>query len=144
MNHVIGGWRADWILSYVSGYPLGWPNLLNYCGKWHADVQDENHWFNNTASCYADLPSNTQRSLPDRFPGTIREPQKAQLNAALSKDFQITERFRLNCRGEGFNITNTPIRANPNTTRTSADFGKLGFSQKNFPRFFQLAAKLYF
>jgi len=24
------------------------------------------------------------------------------------------------------------------------DFGKLGFSQKNFPRFFQLAAKLYF
>jgi hypothetical protein len=66
------------------------------------------------------------------------------LNAAVTKDFNLTERFRLNLRGEGFNVTNTPIRTDPNTTRTSADFGKLGFSQKNFPRFFQLAAKFYF
>ncbi len=144
VNHVIGGWRADWILSYVSGYPLGWPNLINYCGEWHAQVQDENHWFNNDPKCYADQPSNTLRTLPDRFPGTIREHQRPQLNAAMAKDFQITERWRLNFRAEGFNVTNTPIRTNPNTTRTSADFGKLGFSQKNFPRFFQLAAKLYF
>ena len=81
--------------------------------------------------------------MPDRF-ASIREPQKPQLNAALTKDFNITEKIRLNLRGEGFNITNTPIRSNPNTTRTSADFGKLAGSQKNFPRFFQLAAKLYF
>lgn len=143
-NHVIGGWRADWILSYVSGYPLGWPNLINYCGEWHAKTQDENHWFNNDPTCYAQQPNNTLRTLPDRFPGTIREHQMPQLNAAMSKDFQIGERFRLNFRGEGFNITNTPIRTNPSTTLTSADFGKLGFSQRNFPRFFQLAAKLFF
>jgi hypothetical protein len=143
-NHVIGGWRADWILTYVSGYPLGWPNYLNYCGKWHADKQTEDSWFHNVPTCYADNPSNTLRSLPDRFPGTIREHQAPQLNAAMTKDFYIGERFRLNLRGEGFNITNTPIRTNPNTSRTSADFGKLGFSQKNFPRFFQLAAKFYF
>ena len=41
VNHVIGGWRADWILSYVSGYPLGWPNLINYCGEWHAEAGRE-------------------------------------------------------------------------------------------------------
>jgi hypothetical protein len=143
-NHVIGNWRADWILSYVSGYPLGWPNLINYCGEWHAKTQDENHWFNNDPTCYAQQPNNSLRTLPDRFPGTIREHQMPQLNAAMSKDFQIGERFRLNFRGEGFNITNTPIRTNPSTTLTSADFGKLGFSQRNFPRFFQLAAKLFF
>jgi hypothetical protein len=143
VNHAIGGWRADWILNYVSGYPVGMPNLLNYCGNWHAEKQDENHWFNNDPKCYADAPGNTLRFTPDRF-SQIRQQQKPQLNAALTKDFNLTERFRLNLRGEGFNITNTPIRADPNTTRTSADFGKLGFSQKNFPRFFQLAAKFYF
>jgi hypothetical protein len=143
LQHVIGNWRADWILNYVSGYPIGIPNLLNYCGTWHAKVQNENSWFNNDPACYADQPSNTLRYLPDRF-SSIREHQAPQINAALTKDFQITERVRLNLRGEGFNITNTPIRTNPNTTRTSADFGKLGFSQKNFPRFFQLAGKIYF
>ena len=142
-QHLLGNWRADWILNYVSGYPIGIPNLLNYCGTWHAAVQDENSWFNNDPKCFADQPSNTLRTLPDRF-SSIREPQAPQLNAALTKDFNITEKIRLNLRGEGFNISNTPIRSNPNTTRTSADFGKLAGSQKNFPRFFQLAAKLYF
>ncbi len=144
VNRVIGGWKADWIFSYVSGYPLGWPNLINKCGDWHAQVQDENSWFNNDRSCYSQQPSNTLRTLPDRFPGTIREHQAPQLNAAVSKDFQITERFRLNLKGEGFNVSNTPIRTNPNTDINSSDFGKLGFSQRNFPRFFQLAAKFYF
>lgn len=144
LDRIIGGWRADWILTYVSGYPLGWPNLQNFCGQWHAKVQNENSWFNNDKSCYAQQPSNTLRTLPDRFPGTIREHQAPQLNAAVSKDIRFGERFRLNLKGEGFNITNTPIRTNPNTDLNSADFGKLGFSQKNFPRFFQLAAKFYF
>jgi hypothetical protein len=143
VQHIVGNWRADWILNYVSGYPIGIPNLINYCGDWHAKEQNENSWFNNTPSCYAQQPSNTLRSLPDRF-SSIREHQAPQINAAVTKDFQLTERVRLNLRGEGFNITNTPIRTNPNTTLTSADFGKLGFSQKNFPRFFQLAGKIYF
>jgi hypothetical protein len=144
VSHVIGGWKADWILTYVSGYPLGWPNLINYCGEWHAKNKSEYSWFNNDKTCYAQQPSNTLRTLPDRFPGTIREHQAPQLNAALSKDIRFTERFRLNLKGEGFNVTNTPIRTNPNTDFNSSDFGKLGFSQKNFPRFFQLAAKFYY
>ncbi len=143
LDRVIGGWRVDWIVNYVSGYPLGWPNLINKCGEWHAKVQDENAWFNNDRSCYSQLPSNTLRFHPDRFPD-IREHQAPQINAAVSKDFQISERFRVNLKGGGFNITNTPIRTNPNTDINSGDFGKLGFSQKNFPRFFQLAAKFYF
>jgi hypothetical protein len=143
VNHVIGGWRADWILTYVSGYPVSYPNLINYCGEWHAKVQDENHWFNNDPTCYAQQPSNTLRYLPDRF-YDIRQHQAPQLNAALSKEFQVTERYKVSVKGEGFNVTNTPIRADPNTSLTSSDFGKLGFSQKNFPRFFQLSAKFYF
>src|SRR5262249_39950715 len=52
-NKLFGDWRMDWILVYVSGYPTAWPNYINYCGKWTAANQDENHWFNNDKSCYA-------------------------------------------------------------------------------------------
>jgi hypothetical protein len=143
VNNVVGGWKADWIFTYVSGYPLGMPNLINKCGDWHAKEQNESSWFNNDKSCYSQLPSNTLRTLPDRF-SQIRQHQLPQLNAAMSKDFQVTERFRVNLKGESFNVTNSPIRTDPNTDINSADFGKLGFSQKNFPRFFQVAAKFYF
>jgi hypothetical protein len=144
VNTIAGNWRLDWILSYVSGYPVAWPNLINYCGYWEAPVKDENHWFNNDKACYAQQPSNSMRALPDRFPGNIRQHQAPQLNMALAKDFRFGERWRLNFRGEGFNVSNTPIRSGPSTSYTSSDFGMLGPSQRNFPRFFQLAGKLYF
>jgi len=143
-DKIASNWRADWILTYVSGVPVGWPDLINYCGYWAAKNQDENHWFNNDKSCYVQQPSNHLRDLPDRFPGTIRQPTVPQLNAAIEKTINFSERYRASVRFEGFNVSNTPMRATPSTTLTSTDFGVLGKSQRNFPRFFQLAAKFYF
>jgi len=143
-DKIASNWRADWILTYVSGVPVGWPDLINYCGDWAAKTQDENHWFNNDKSCYVQQPSNHLRDLPDRFPGTIRQPTVPQLNAAIEKTINLSERYRATVRFEGFNVSNTPMRATPSTTLTSTDFGVLGKSQRNFPRFFQLAAKFYF
>ena len=104
----------------------------------------KNHWFNNDKSCYTQRATNTLRTLPDRFAADIRDPQKPQLNAAVEKMINITERFKLQIRGEMFNVTNTAIRPGPNTSFTSQDFGILPKSQLNFPRFAQLAAKLFF
>jgi len=142
-NTIAGNWRFDWILTYVSGYPVGWPNLQNKCDTWKATTQDENHWFNNDKTCYANFPSFFVRTIPDRFPD-IRNPAKPQLNVALEKTFPLNERFRLQFRGEAFNVTNTPIRPGPDTGFTSPTFGQLPKSQNNFPRVIQLAAKLYF
>src|SRR6202035_4328652 len=57
-------------------------------------------------------------------------PALFALNASLFKHFKITERFDLELRGEGFQITNTPQFGNPtnsgSTTQasiTSATFG---------------------
>ena len=141
---VLGNWRADWILTYVSGYPTGWPDLINYCGTWTAKTQDENHYFNNDKTCYVQRPSNTLRVLPDRFPGTIRDPQKPILNAAVEKEIKFHERYKVTLRGEMFNVANSAIRPGPNTSFTSQDFGVLPKSQLNFPRFAQLAAKFFF
>jgi hypothetical protein len=148
---IIGDWRFDWIMTYSSGYPVGWPNLINTCGTWVAGTQDENHWFNNDRSCYAPDPffkSFTPRTLPDRFPN-IRNPAKPQLNVALEKTIRFSERYRFQFRAEAFNATNTPIRPGPDTgfcdaSQPSCNFGKLPKRQQNFPRVMQLAGKIYF
>jgi hypothetical protein len=46
----------------ISGFPVGLPNLINYCGKWDAGcAQNEFHWFNHNASRYAQFPATPGR-----------------------------------------------------------------------------------
>ncbi|MBO0722651.1 MAG: TonB-dependent receptor, partial [Blastocatellia bacterium] len=140
---LLHNWSLDWILSSVSGYPVGWPNLINNCGTWQATEQTENHWFNNDKSCYQKYPGFTLRTLPDRF-ANIREPQKPQLNLALSRTFSFKEKYKFLLRWETFNVTNTAIRPGPDTNIDNGTFGQLPKSQNNFPRVMQIAAKFYF
>jgi Carboxypeptidase regulatory-like domain/TonB-dependent Receptor Plug Domain len=140
---ILNNWSFDWILSYVNGNPVGWPNIRNSCGTWKATEQTEDHWFNNDKSCYRPFTSYNVRTIPDRFPD-IREPQKPQLNIALSKTFPFKEKYKFLLRWETFNVTNTPIRPGPNTDFNSAIFGQLPKEQRNFPRVMQVAAKFYF
>ena len=142
---LINNWRWDLIMSYESGNPTGWPNLINTCGDWHAKAQSENSWFNNDKSCYQQLANgNVLRTNPDRFVD-IRDPSVGpSVNTALEKDFHIGERYKVQIRGESFNLFNHPQRPGPDTSLTSATFGQLPKSQLNFPRLVQLAAKFYF
>jgi hypothetical protein len=139
----LGNWRFTPIFTYVSGYPVNWPNRINTCGTWKATKQDEDHWFNNDKTCLQQFPTNSLRTIPDRFPN-IRQHQAPQLNAALEKTFSLSERYRLQFRVEAFNATNTPIRGGVDTDPNNQTFGRLPKSQNNFPRFFQLAGKFYF
>ncbi len=158
-DKVVGGWRADWILSYISGNALGLPGYINFCGDYthYKDPvtgqytgQTPQHWFNNNPACYANFPVNSINSaLPQRFSGNVEYPAKPQLNMAIEKITQFNERYKLQMRAEAFNLTNTPILGSASgpsisTTFNSATFGLLPQSQSNFPRFFQLAAKLFF
>jgi len=148
-NKVVGGfvnnWRFSPILTYETGNPTGWPNLINSCGDWHAANQNENAWFNNDKTCYKQLGNgNVLRTIPDRF-GDIRDPSVGPfINAALEKTFNMGERYKIQFRGESFNLFNHPQRPGPDTSFTSNTFGQLPKSQLNFPRLIQLAAKFYF
>src|SRR5207302_2321864 len=138
------GWRLDYILSYISGFPVSLPNLINSCGKWeNGDAQNQYHWFNNNPSCYAQFPANAGgfSYLPPRFSGNVNNPAKPQLNLAIEKNTNIGERYTLKFRAESFNLTNTPIRPGPSTTFPGTTFGVLPASQQNFPRLVQLALK---
>lgn len=155
VEKLIGGWRTDWIFTYISGNAVGLPNAVNYCGDYvnytdratgQRTGQTFDHWFNNDPQCYTNFPSNSiNTNLPPRFSGHVNNPAKPQLNVSVEKNINFQERYKLNLRGEAFNLTNTPIRPGPgSTTFTSATFGIIPNSQNNFPRVVQLAVKLYF
>ena len=63
-DKILSGWRADYIFTYISGFPVGLPGAVNFCGTWNAQSstgqtqgQNEFHWFNNNPSCYASFPA---------------------------------------------------------------------------------------
>lgn len=142
---LVNDWRYTWIFTYYSGYPTGWPDLVNNCPSWHYTGTDNPflHWFNNDKSCYKTRAANTPRVVPDRFPD-IQNPTSPQVNMAIEKTFGITERFKTQIRGEVFNLANTPLYAGPDTNFSSPRFGLIPAGQQNFPRFIQFAAKVIF
>jgi hypothetical protein len=149
----LSGWRADYIFTYISGFPVGLPSAVNFCGTYNAQPstgqtqgQNEFHWFNNNASCYAAFPANAINTyLSPRFSGNVNNPAAPQLNVAIEKNTTFGEHYKLQFRAESFNISNTAIRPGPGSTSyTSPVFGILPENQNNFPRLVQLAMKLYF
>jgi hypothetical protein len=81
----------------------------------------------------------------------VRGPAFWQADAALSRDFRITERFTAVLRIEGFNIFNRAQYGNPNGNFSSASFGQItttvnGTSPtgSGTPREFQVAMRLRF
>ncbi len=73
----------------------------------------------------------------------LRTDSLKQVNFGLSRSFFITERFRLQFRGEFFNALNHPTFGTPGTTITSSSGGQIS-STVNSARVVQMALKLYF
>lgn len=142
-SKLASGWTFDWIATYYSGNPTGKPGANFTCSQWKVSNQTYDQWFNNDHSCWQANPSYTLRTYDDRF-SNIVNPAAPQINIALAKTINLTERFKLNLRGESFNLTNTPIPYGPNTDWWSDRLGKIGQAQQNFPRLVQVAAKFIF
>jgi hypothetical protein len=151
-DKILSGWRADYIFTYISGFPTGLGSQVNFCGTYNAQPstgqphgQDQFHWFNNNPSCYASFPANsTATYLSPRYTN-VNNPAAPQLNFAIEKNTTFGERYKLQFRAESFNLTNTAIRPGVGSTSyTSPVFGILPENQNNFPRLVQLAMKLYF
>jgi hypothetical protein len=66
------------------------------------------------------------------------------VNVAAAKTFPVTERWKLNLRGEAFNLLNHPLYGAPDTTYSDARFGMLPVGQQNFPRLIQVSGKILF
>ena len=91
---------------------------------------------------YADF-GNFIRRYPTRWTN-VRASRVNELNLGLFKNFRFRERLNAQFRGEFYNLFNHPRFPGPDTSPSSADFGRVGAYQNNQGRIVQLALKLSF
>jgi len=73
---------------------------------------------------------------------SIVVPGSFNFDVALSREFKMRERYRLQVRGDFFNILNHPNWGTPGLSITSGTFGQItSFSS---PRIIQMSMKFFF
>ena len=178
IGKVLGGWQLSGVATYQTG--LGFtPTVAGYdptglgllpppltvarprvlCDPNENAPNTPQQWFN--TSCFAVTPiSNTDPNYPivnmvgDASRGLIFGPSTKRVDFTMSKNLRFNERFRLQLRGEAFNIFNWTNPRGLSTVVWSATnqpapagSGASTFGQVTTyrdPRVLQFGAKLYF
>ncbi|MBL8212051.1 MAG: TonB-dependent receptor [Bryobacterales bacterium] len=155
MDLLIGSWQLNGITTFASGTPLQM-TASNSAGIFNMVTRPNN----NGQSAKVDGPVHQRLSRyfnpavfsqPAPFTFGNLSPRVADLrndgirhfDLSLFKDFNLTERLRLQLRGEALNAFNTPRFGGPNTSVTSSTVGVIT-GQANSPRQIQLGLKLLF
>ncbi len=134
-NLVLGGWAVNAIATIQSGMPvtvtqatnnnafagfsLQRPNIIANPSL-HGDDRSPARYFNTAA--FATAPEFT---LGNASRNPVRGPAFRDLDMALVKHTRFTEKTDAEFRAELFNITNTPVFAQPNGSFGSAAFGSI-------------------
>jgi len=151
---VLGGWQSNGIYTAESGIPLtvvsGVNNALdgeagdfaNYQGgDWSlgssARKDQIAQWFNTSL-----FTVNSIGTYGTARRGQLRAPGDSNLDYSLFKNFPVKERAQVQFRAEFFNVLNHPNLGPPNTTVTSANFGRITTALS--PRIMQFALKMVF
>jgi hypothetical protein len=129
LRHLIGGWQSNGVLSLRSGFPLtiseGAGDLNVGSGPARPDRIKDGRLDNPTRTLWYD-PSAFQRATcniaarPDLCHygsagvGIIRAPGQRSLDFSLFKNFNFSERTKVQFRAEAFNAFNTPYFGDPN------------------------------
>jgi hypothetical protein len=156
---VIGGWQMNAIITMQSGLPFtpvlaanglnnGNFQLPNRIGSGSLPDAERTiqRWFNTSIS-----PSDPNRAFdipaPFQFGNSgydiLRGPGLQTVDLAIHKNIPLTERIKLQLRGEGFNILNRANFALPNLNLGAAAGGTIA-STITTSRQIQLVAKIEF
>jgi hypothetical protein len=139
LNAIAGGWSTSHLLMWNSGSFLRFGQLEVSGDPVLADHTWQ-RWFNTSA--FKQAGPFTPRLNPNQYEG-LTGPRFWQLDSTLSKNFNLTERFKLEFRLEGYNVTNSVMPGNPNLTVTSTQFGAIN-TQVNYGREVQYTLRLHF
>lgn len=149
-NWIVRNWQLSGIFSVQTGQPFtvtsstdpsgtnvtARPNRLRD-GSLPSDQRSPNRWFDMTAfaappcACFG----NSGRNI-------LRAPGFSNVDLGVARDFPFHERFRLQFRGEAFNLFNHPNFGLPNMAIGNPQVGIIG-SVINPERQLQLAMKMY-
>ena len=109
------------------------------------------NWFNSSAfACYGNPVGTACSILTGHFGdlgrNSVYGPGQISFDTALTRRFQLKERYKLDFRADFFNVMNHAFPMNPGTSITGSTFGQITtFDQSPYsPRQIQMALKLYF
>jgi outer membrane receptor protein involved in Fe transport len=137
LRHVINGWSISPIIKLRSGAPFTVTNgsvdanldgntndRAQVIGDPHLDNPTAAHWFNTAAFTQNKVVTGvaTDGNSPRNF---LNAPGYRDVDLAISRDFQLNERFQLQFRAEGTNAFNMVSLGTPNATVNSSTFGQI-------------------
>ncbi len=163
VNAVLGNWKVSAIHTYVSGTPLAISCNQNFFGAganarcsfapgavtgdipllnpaWNEAKAFTVPYLNNAAFV---LPANMTYGNTGRRLSFLRTPWTVQEDAALIRNFVISEKVKFELRASASNVLNRVTFASPNTTQSSSQFG-LFTGQGNGPRNIQMGGRFSF
>ncbi len=157
LNHIVGGWQINGILSMYDGFPMRVtsPNTLNCCTSYPDRIADGRlPRSQQTLQRFFDVDAFV-RPGPQTFGNAGRNilfgPGTKNLDFSIFKEFFFGEnqQRRLQFRSEFFNLTNTPQFNNPTTNIGSANVARIRsaastITLQRIPRHIQFGLKLYF
>lgn len=142
-NFLLGGWELSGGITFQSGPPLSWGNVIYYGGPINFSPHQPNGnsfditRFNTVANQQLVFNIRTFNTL---F-GNLRRDATKNLDLSVNKKFSFTERTYFQLRFETFNTTNRVGFGAPQLTPTNATFGQIT-TQANTPRRVQIGARL--
>jgi hypothetical protein len=171
VDGAIGGWEVESLFVYQTGSPVGVPNNELHNGYVKPHIQKDDGFIRLMAACVNQYVENngvySLAPLVYDYDGTcaqsdyqinpnygettntvysgIRNPRHEQFDAAISKNFSLVERMKLQIRMEAFNALNHPLWGGPDTNQKDTTFGlteRGPWGQANLPRQTELSAKI--
>jgi len=157
LSRVIGGWQLNTIITWETGRPLVVRGANNFTGiNWPDMVCDPtlpgsertaDRWFK--TECFRNPPNFVIGNVPRTLPNT-RGPGFKDVSLSVFRNFNFTERVKMEFRGEAFNAFNFVNLNDPSTTftpntagvNTNPNFGRILSSQA--ARRIQLGLRLTF
>jgi hypothetical protein len=140
LDAVVGGWNVTSVLTWRSGYLLGF-GTLKVTGDPTKDIPN-GYYFN--PDVFSTQPAYTVRTNPKHYEG-LNGPGMFNLDASLAKDFALNEKFKFEARLEAFNALNNFTPADPTTSYGGSTFGlSVGQKTNTFGRRLQMGLKIIF
>ncbi|MCI0390813.1 MAG: TonB-dependent receptor [Acidobacteria bacterium] len=134
---IFGGWQLGGIFNVQSGFPLSptvTPNPANTTTTARPNLlRDPNlargertvdRWYDPTA-----FATPTQFNFGNSARNVIRAPGLVNLDLLIARNFQVTERFRIEFRSEMYNTTNSVHFGRPNVQTNAAQAGRITTTQ---------------
>jgi hypothetical protein len=154
---LLGGWRANWVLSMYSGQAqtiscsvasgAGTNCYALVVGDPYAGRHDVNQFYNPAA--FADPKPVTAIGQTDFSPlggprSQVTGPPMRQVDMGVARQFRIAGQRQFEIRAEAFNLMNTPAFNLPGSLnfQDARNFASIT-GMRNVPRQFQLGAKVY-